>query len=214
MAAQTVSNGDVFHQYLMLHPSNYQGLLYLVQENQEAIEQLDPNEAAEMRIAYFEALHELQEYDQLIAEIDPAIEAIIRDNVLLVNHVNAYEKLLFLRAISCLKVDDPSCQKIARALVRMNPDNAKYEKLLHASCFSKSSVVSKALFAIGIAVCFLAIAALLMQQMIVRPFYAAHAHITLQISACLFLLGPLLMLSSEVYTSMQARYRARKLKNS
>ncbi len=210
----TQAASDIFHEYLLLHPANFSGLIYLVQDNYDLINELDPHEAAEIRIAYFEALHEMQEYDRVVHEIDIAIEAVIRDNVITVNRVNAYEKFLFLKAISCLKIQDPSSIKLSRALVRMNPDNKKYNKLLQISCQNQESKFSKLVFALGIAACFLAIAFLLTQQFIVQPFYAAHSKLALQITASLFLLGPLLMLLSEIYPSIQAKRQANKIKNS
>jgi len=194
--------------FLKIEEKNFAKRINFFERNLNSIEQLPITEKTELELYYVQALFESGKYSHVLRFVDELIERIIINNLVLVKEVDSYRKLIFLKGASQYNTDKiDSAEKTALELIRLEPDNVKYRKLLENCLYKRENKKTLNLKAVCMFLYLLSAAIIAVNLLVVNHFYYQYKELTEVIWKSLFLSASILLVWSFASTYLKIKQR-------
>lgn len=171
-------HSQLYRQLRDVDPRDAQRIIRMYEEKEQEIGRLDVEEHFELTVYYSDALFSTGAYRQHLMMVDLVIQASMRYNLMVVGGVegDVFEHLLFRKAVSAYRLRDYStAEHVARELVRINPGREIYVRFLRIVLFRSQHGMLQ--FGRGgfIFCLLLTAAAIVVQLLVLQPFYPDRA---------------------------------------
>lgn len=188
----------IYLDFYQIDKSSFHEKVRYFEQNKEYIALLSFDQKLEIQFDYLFALFEIGKYHRFLTKVDDMIELVIIENIFKIDDRNIFEDLLFTK-VACLYNTGQydKALKVCKELIRINPDYP-YTLRLYRQCLRRSGPawyeISKA-----IAVVFIlsGISVVLVQLLVVDPFYEQYAHQVTLFRNSLFGISLLLLIFNE-----------------
>ncbi len=168
---------SAYYQYFSIEKKSFRERVRFYEGHIEEINGLSLDEYVEVKSDYVFALFELGKYHKFLIHVDEMIETVIMENIFLVDGRNVYEELLFNKA-ACkynLKRYDEAIY-ICKELIKINPSHKLVQKLFRKSLKEKGISWYEINKAIAVVFLLSAISVIMVELLIVDPFYDTYSH--------------------------------------
>lgn len=203
----------LFRSFAAIDPEDYQRLIRTYEELEEELGRLDAEEHFELTVRYVDALFATGAYRRHLLMVDLVIHASIERNIKEFAGEDVFARMLFRKAASAYRTHDfGQAQHIAEELIRIYPANSLYRRLLQSILFKQQQRLlqfGRATFIF----CILALAlVIVVDLLLVQPFYPAEHAAMVWLRDDLFILGTLALVGCFSYARFSAWKRAQQFK--
>ena len=186
---------QLFRNFAAIEPEDYQRMIRTYEELENQVGRLDPDEYFELTVRYVDALFETGAYRRHLLMVDLVIIASVERNIKFFKGQDVFARMLFRKAASAYRTQDfQQAQHIAQELTRIYPNVPIYRRLLQSIFFAQE----RRLLQFGRAsfiFCILAMAVVIVVDMLlVQPFYPAEHSAMVWLRNDLFIIGLLALI--------------------
>lgn len=169
---KTTYQSEVFQDFERLGKTNYHEIIRFCERNRNAMESLSFQEYFIMELTYCNALFQMENYEKHIEIAHKVIELSIFNNIHLFQGEDIYQKTLFQKAQAHKILNQlPQAIHITKELLKMNAQHKDYQAFLKF-CYTKDKTpFLENLRGYGVLMCFIAVSFLVLNILIVEPFY-------------------------------------------
>lgn len=204
-------HSQLYRQLREVDPRDRQRVIRVYEEKEREIGHLGVEEYFDLTVSYSEALFATGAYRQHLLVIDPVIQVSITHNMTSATGVegDVFEHLLFRKAVSAYRLRDfDLAAHIARELIRINPGKELYVRFLRIIYFHQQNKTLQ--FGRGgfIFCVLLSAATIILQWLLVRPFFPEWEDTVRYTIMLAFLLGVGLLLGAYLFAHVRAHRRA------
>lgn len=167
----------IYLDFYQIDKSSFHEKVRYFERNKKFISLLAFDQKIEMECDYLFALFEIGKYHRFLGSVDKMIECVVVENIYNIDNRNIFEDLLFIKGACLYNTGQyKAALKVTGALLKINPDYSLIKRM-HRQCLRKSGPdwyeVNKA-----IAVVFIlsGISVVLIQLLVVDPFYDQYAY--------------------------------------
>jgi tetratricopeptide (TPR) repeat protein len=171
------SANKIYLDFYQIDKSSYYEKVRYFEQNKNFLSLLAFDQKIEMECDYLFALFEIGKYHRFLGRVDRMIELVVIENIFELDNRNIFEDLLFTKAACLFNTNQYNkALNVTAALIKINHDYPLITKI-HRQCLRKSGAtwyeINKA-----IAVVFIlsGISVVLVQLLIVDPFYEQYAY--------------------------------------
>ena len=166
-----------YYNYWSIEKTSFRERVRYYERHLKEIHSLPVEEYIEIKSDYLFALFELGKHAKFLSQVDEMIEMVIMENVFQIDQRNVYEDLLFNKA-ACkfnLKQFDDAIY-ICKELLKINPRHLLAKKLYQKSLKEKGIDWYEINKAIAIVFLLSAISVIMVELLVVDPFYDMYSH--------------------------------------
>lgn len=188
-------------------PKDYHGVIRFYEEHETAIEELAWAEYQEMQSAFTHALFEVGAYRQFLATVDQAILISLESDFPQdqINQKEQFEQLLFRKAAAYIQTLQPAkAEHVVGELLRINPTHELAIQLLRKALRQQDTQLKYRTRAAAILLFGLSALVILIEVLLVRPFYHQYIDVVELSRNLIFLLGLLVLGIGEAITFWRA----------
>jgi tetratricopeptide (TPR) repeat protein len=168
---------STYFNYYKIDKSSYHEKVRFYEKHKKELGLLPFNEKIELDIDYSFALFEIGKYRKYLERADRLIEVVIMENIYTINGRNAYEDLLFNKAACYYNLElYDKCIYICRELIKINPKHVLSQKLYMKSLKKKGMNWYELNKAIAVVFLLSGISIILVELLVVDPFYEMYSH--------------------------------------
>ena len=204
-------SSQLYRQLRDVDPRDAQRIIRMYEEQEQEIGRLDVVEYFELTVYYTDALFSTGAYRQHLMMVDLVIQACMTHNIDSVPDIDGdiFEHLIFRKAVSTYRLRDyPAAARLARELIRINPNREMYVRFLRIIEFRRQ----KRLLQFGrggFIFCLLVTAALITVQLLVlSAFFPEHNQLARSGVVVAFAGGIAILLGSYLVAHLRAHRRA------
>ncbi len=199
-------HSPLFRDFRSIEQDDHLRVIRFFEEREAEIGQLVFEEYYDLLLAYVEALYALSEFRKHLLVVDYAIEATINHDAPTTAATDIFQQLLYQKAMSYFRNLEPQrAEHILRELLRINPAHTEAAILLHRSLY-RQQVRIQQLSRAGAIICFgLSAVVILLEALLLRPFYDIYTHPVEWLRNGIFILGIISLVSGTVYTWLRAQ---------
>ena len=168
---------SAYYHYFSIEKTSFRERVRYYESHLKEINSLPLEEYVELKSDYVFALFELGKYHKFLIHVDEMVETVIMENIYLVDGRNVYEDLLFNKA-ACkynLKQYDQAIY-ICKELIKINPSHKLAQRLYRKSLKEKGINWYEINKAIAIVFLLSAISVVMVELLVVDPFYETYSH--------------------------------------
>jgi len=169
---KTTYQSPVFTDFETLGRRNYHEIVRFCEQHRDAMEQLNFDEFFIMELAYCNALFQMDMFDKHIKTANHVIELSILNNIQFYEGEDIYHRTLFQKAQSHKVLNQlPEAIHIIKELIKMNAMVKEYQQFLKL-CYTKDGTpFLHNLRAYGVLICLISSGILVLNILIVEPFF-------------------------------------------
>jgi len=185
-----------------IEPTDYRGIIRMYEEREQEIGRLDVVEHFEITVLYVDALFETGAYREHQLMVDLVIHASIQHDIRYVpgREEEIYEYQLFRKAASAYRTGEfATTEHVLRELLRMRPGRDTYYRFLRTTLFRRQSGTIQYGRAVCILCMLLTAAVVTVNLLVIQTFFTELAPLFNTVSATLFSVGILALLSVYAY---------------
>ena len=189
----------IYLDFYQIDKSSFHEKVRYFERNKKYISLLAFDQKIEMECEYLFALFEIGKYHRFLSSVDEMIECVVIENIYRIDNRNIFEDLLFTKSACLYNTGQyEAALKVAGALIKINPEYPLIRRM-HRQCLRKSGPtwyeINKA-----IAVVFIlsGISVVLVQLLVVDPFYEQYAHQVTFFRNILFVTAFCLLIFNEI----------------
>lgn len=189
---KTKYQSPVFIDFETLGKRNYHEIVRFCERNRDAMNQLNFDEFFIMELSYCDALFQMDMFDKHIYTANHVIELSILNNVQFYEGEDIYHRTLFQKAQAHKALNQLSeAIHITKELLKMNKTQKEYQQFLKL-CYTKDGTpFLQNLRAYGVLICFVAAGLLVLNILIVEPFFPMKVGLINTISTIGLIVGGL-----------------------
>lgn len=202
---------STYYQYSAIEKTSFRERVRYYESHLEEINSLPFEEHIEVKTDYLFALFELGKYHKFLQHVDKMIEAVIMENIFTIDGRNVYDRLLFNKA-ACkfnLKQYDEAIY-ICKELIKINPSQKLVQKLYRKSLKEKGIHWYEINKAIAIVFLLSAISVIMVELLVVDPFYEMYSHRVIIFRKLLLAASVGLLLFNECWVRYQCYQHVRR----
>ena len=195
---------SAYYHYYQIDKSSFHDKVRYYEGNLEKMEILPFHEKIEVEADYLFALFEIGKYKKFLSLADLMIETVIMENIYQLDGRNIYEELLFNKA-ACyynLGLFDKAIY-ICKELIKINPHHLLSRKLFVRSLKEKGMEWYEINKAIAVVFILSGISVILVEMLVVAPFYEQYAHHVKFFKYLLFSVAGALLIFNELWVRYQ-----------
>lgn len=199
----------IYRDFRAIGTKDYPSVVHYYEDHEEGIQQLEFSEYFEILAAYTYALYNLNEHNKHILMAEVLIGESISQNITEHKEEDIFYNTLLRKAVSysnLLRFKD--AEHVLRELVKIKPENIFTQRELNKCLFAQKPKYVKNLRAFSVLLFFLSAAVIVVELIFIKYFFPALTHYFEYTRIALFLLGIVVLISSELYFK-----RATKLKS-
>jgi len=188
--------------FLEIDRNAYHSIIQFYERHQKDIYYLEDIQSLELKIIYIRSLFEIRSYENFLKSVDPAIEAIIIENILEFEGEDIYYELLYKKAFALY---------ICGQLIKINADNTSAPLLLRKIYVDRkpkylhnSRAASLVMFLATAIFCAIELLLLTSTYEDIQPKVEI-------VRISVFVIGLLLLGGSQLFHFLQAQYRMEKM---
>lgn len=207
-------DSPIFREFKSLDRDNHHAVVHFYEEREREIGQLSFEEYFVCLVAYCNALFEIGAYRKLLRHADEVIELSIIHNKQFVQGEDVYLKALHQKSISFAHLHDyASAERILTELVKLQPQRRGNRKLLRKCLYRQRPLYVKRLFAAGVFLYLLSVVIVVINILIIDPFYSKLLNTTEMIRLGIFLSGVIALVSGETFYHFSVRLKVKRIVN-
>jgi tetratricopeptide (TPR) repeat protein len=169
---KTTYQSVVFQDFESLGRTNYHEIIRFCERNRDAMETLNFQEYFIMELAYCNSLFQMENYEKHLEVANKIIELSIFNNVHLFQGEDIYQKTLFQKAQAYKTLNHlPEAIHITKELLKMNVNSKEYQSFLKFCYIKSNTLFLENLRGYGVLICFVAASILVLNILIIEPFY-------------------------------------------
>jgi tetratricopeptide (TPR) repeat protein len=203
---KTTYQSVVFQDFESLGRTNYHEIIRFCERNRDAMETLNFQEYFIMELAYCNSLFQMENYAKHLKVADRVIELSIFNNVHLFQGEDIYQKTLFQKAQAHKMLNHlPEAIHITKELLKMNVNSKEYQSFLKFCYLKNNTPFLENLRGYGVLICFVAASILVLNILLIEPFYpekVASFHI---LSIIGLIIGAILLIGGLTVHHWQAK---------
>ncbi len=189
----------VYQEYLDMDPKAYQDKIRFFEFNSSEISSLDYPLFLEIRFDYLFSLFEVGEYYSFLNNVDPLLNAVIEESIVLKGFEDIFQELLFRKACALHNtIDFHAADYHYSELIKIDPLNQTYKLAYQKNVISKMRSESQKMRGFQILLLFIAGLVIAVELLIVKTFYANWLHIFETTRNIMLASSILLMVSQEI----------------
>lgn len=203
---KTTYQSPVFTDFETLGRRNYHEIVRFCEKHHEVMEQLNFDEFFIMKLAYCNALFQMEMFEKHIKTATQVIELSIINNIQFYEGEDIYHRTLFQKAKAHKFLNQlPEAIHITKELIKMNIVTKEYQQFLKL-CFTKNSTpFLQRLRGYGVLICFIAASIFVLNILIVEPFFPMKVGLFNLISATGLVIGGLSLVGGLTIHHWKAR---------
>ncbi|MFK7949383.1 MAG: hypothetical protein AB8G11_17460 [Saprospiraceae bacterium] len=189
---KTTYQSPVFTDFETLGRRNYHEIVRFCEQNRSVMEQLNFDEFFIMELAYCNALFQMDMFDKLIKTANHVIELSILNNIQFYEGEDIYHRTLFQKAQAHKLLNQlPEAIHITKELIKMKPISKEYQQFLKM-CHTKSETpFLQNLRGYGVLICLISAGLLILNILIIEPFFPMKVDLFNMISVSGLIIGGL-----------------------
>lgn len=187
-AKKSVISSNVYVAFRSLPEKSWTDIIKLYESNQENIGFLSPAKRLDVLDMYLEALYEIKDFRKLKKEVRHLIYLSLSEEIPVEIGLPYYQAALFWKADACFQMREyKEAQHILEQLIRMNPKNTAYSsKLVKCFYWDKPDYIYR-FRALAILLFFLAATIIIVEFLVVKPFYNDYLSSIMTLRTAVFL---------------------------
>lgn len=211
MLPKSTYNSRLYRSFLALRQDDFHGIIRYYEGQEDAISSLDEEEQTLLLLQYTQALYRVGAHRQYMAVVDETLLKCIdfpwtNDPV---QEATTFQELLFQKANSLMRLLQPAAaERVLRELLAIDPQYPKGASLLRESIRVQDRWLSRQTRATAIILFGLSALVILVEILLVRPFYYQHTTTVEWSRNLIFLAGTLSLLGGELVTFWRAHRTA------
>ncbi|MGK0388853.1 MAG: tetratricopeptide (TPR) repeat protein [Maribacter sp.] len=185
---KSVISSNVYVAFRSLPKKGWTDIIKLYESKQEDINLLSSAKRLDILDMYLEALHEIKDFKKLKKEVQCLIYLSLSEEIPVEIGLPYYQAALFWKADACFQMREyKEAQYILEQIIRMNPNNTLYSgKLVKCFYWDKPNYIYR-FRAFSILLFFLAAAVIIIEFLIIKPFYSEYSAFIMMLRSGLFL---------------------------
>jgi tetratricopeptide (TPR) repeat protein len=185
---KSIISSNVYVAFRSLPKKGWIDIIKLYESKQEDIDLLSSAKRLDILDMYLEALYEIKDFRKLKKEVEHMIYLSLSEEIPVEIGLPYYQAALFWKADTCFQMREyKESQHILEQLIRMNPNNTLYSsKLVKCFYWDKPSYIYR-FRALTILLFFLAAIVIIIEFLIIKPFYNEYSAFIMSLRSCLFL---------------------------
>lgn len=190
MLRESKYQSKIFRDFKTLDMRNYHSIVRFYEDHKSDIEILNIKEAFILELHYCNALFETGNYYKLLEVSDRVVETSIFNNIKYYHGEDIYQKTLFQKAQGYFYLHNfKAAEHIIKELIKLNPNQKEYIKLLGKCIIQNSSPFLKYLQAAGILLFLVSLGIVVIKILIIQSFYPDYNQLFHTITQIGFLAG-------------------------
>jgi tetratricopeptide (TPR) repeat protein len=207
---KTTYQSAVFQDFESLGKTNYHEIIRFCERNHDAMEALNFQEYFIMELAYCNALFQMENYSKHLEIANKVIELSIFNNVHLFQGEDIYQKTLFQKAQAHKILNHlPEAIHITKELLKMNVNSKEYQSFLKFCYIKNNTPFLENLRGYGVLMCFIAASFLVLNILIIEPFYPKKVSLFHNLSIIGLIFGAILLIGGLTVHHWQAKNKFR-----
>ena len=203
---KTTYQSAVFQDFERLGKTNYHEIIRFCERNRNAMEALNFQEYFIMELAYCNALFQMGNYEKHLEIANKVIELSIFNNVHLFQGEDIYQKTLFQKAQAHKILNHlPEAIHITKELLKMNVNSKEYQSFLKFCYIKNNTPFLENLRGYGVLTCFVAASFLVLNILIIEPFYPQKVALFHTLSIIGLIFGAVLLIGGLTVHHWQAK---------
>lgn len=191
---KTTYQSAVYQNFETLDKRNYHEIIRFCDGNRVKMEQLSFDEFFIMELAYCNALFHMDYFEKHIETANEVIKLSILNNVQYYQGEDIYHKTLFQKAQAHRFLNQMSeAIHITKELIKMDSEPKEYQQFLKLCYTDNELPILELLRGYGVLICFISAALLLLNILIVEPFYPQSVYLINVISATGLVIGGIML---------------------
>ena len=192
---KTTYQSPVFTDFETLGKRNYHEIVHFCERNRDAMNQLNFDEFFIMELAYCHSLFQMDMFEKHIKTANHVIKLSILNNVQFYEGEDIYHRTLFQKAQAHKALNElPEAIHITKELLKMNTVPKEYQQFLKL-CFTKDGTpFLQNLRAYGVLIIFFAAGLLVLNILIIEPFFPMKVGLFNMISVSSLVVGGLALI--------------------
>lgn len=187
-AKKSVISSNVYVAFRSLPKKGWTDIIKLYESKQEDISLLSPARRLDVLDMYLEALYEIKDFKKLKKEVQHLIYLSLSEEIPVEIGLPYYQAALFWKADACFQIREyKEAQHILEQLIKMKPNDSTYSsKLVKCFYWDKPDYIYR-FRAFAILLFFLSAAIIIIEFLIIKPFYNEYLSSTMTLRSGLFL---------------------------
>lgn len=192
-------DSEVFHQFKEIEELDFRQKVRYYEEHKKNILQSDFEEYFEMHINYLDALFQIGKYEKHNVLCNEIIEVCITDNIASFNGVDVYRETIFRKAASHYNLMEyEAAEHTFKELIKMDSKRADLHHYFRKTLIQRKTKVLLNMRATSLILFFIAAAVIMIELLIISPFYPESVSNVEWLRTVIFCLGIASLAGSEI----------------
>lgn len=196
---QSTYHSKIYRDFKEIEATAYRQIVHFYEEKEDTIRGLDFEEYFDLLVAYVDALFEIGSYRKHLLMVDVVIENSIEHNIQFRGGEDIFQRMLFRKAASLYQLQRFNrADYILRELIKIDPHHQDAVLFLKKCLRKKEPDLVNNFRAAGIFLFLLTAIIIVLEVLLVRPFYQMHADLIESSRTSSLLLGCTVIVSGHL----------------